>query len=220
MGKSKERTEMENLARQLYRDHKKVLDFILEHGAGSDFALAAHRLFGNNPEHGQTFDVKGRSYVYTGLNDRHFSFIPVSWHDALGKFGRSWKGCENWWAGLPLICWIEIDKHNNKNGGYLKLTAEVGSLHDYEFRKALIENIAALNRDNQLNIAFSKGATVEGAKFSRFFRSNTVNVDDIQNSEEIFVKIEALLNKFRAEFDAVASVLPEFLERGEVKHNA
>lgn len=220
MGKSTERSEMEKLARQLYRDHRKVLDFILEHGAASDFVLATHSLFGDNPEHGKTFVVKGVNYVYTGLNTRMFSFIPESWHEALGKFGRSWKGCEDWWAGLPLICWVEIFKNSDKKGGFLKLTAEVGPLSNYQSRKTLIESIEAKNHDNQLNISFSKAAKVDGAQFSRFFRRNTISIEDIQNSEEIFVKTEELMNKFKAEFDAVAQILPKFLEHGEVKNNA
>jgi len=218
MGKSTERTEMEKLARQLYRDHRKVLDFILEHGAASDFVLATHSLFGDNPEHGKTFVVKGVNYVYTGLNARMFSFIPESWYEALGQFGRSWKGCEDWWAGLPLICWVEIIKNSDKKGGFLKLTAEVGPLSNYQSRKTLIESIEAQNDDNQLSISFSKAAKVEGAQFSRFFRRNTSSIDDIQNSEEIFVKTEELMNKFKAEFDAVAQILPEFLKNGEVKN--
>jgi len=220
MGNSTERSEMEKLARQLYRDHRKVLDFILEHGAASDFVLATHSLFGDNPEHGKTFLVKGVNYVYTGLNARMFSFIPESWYEALGQFGRSWKGCEDWWAGLPLICWVEIGKHSDKKGGFLKLTAEVGPLSNYQFRKTLIESIEAKNDGNQLNISFSKAAKVEGAQFSRFFRRNTISIEDIQNSEDIFVKTEELMNKFKAEFDAVAQILPEFLKNGEVKNNA
>lgn len=220
MGKSQERTEMQKLARQLYRDHRKVLDFILEHGAASDFVLATHRLFGDNPQRGDDFAVKEVNYVYTGLNARMFSFIPESWYEALGQFSRIWKGCEDWWAGLPLICWVEIGKHSNKKGGFLKLTAEVGPLSNYEFRKALIESIEAINDDNQLNISFSKAAKVEGAQFSRFFRRNTISIEDIQNSEEIFVKTEELMNKFKVEFDAVAQILPKFLENGEVKNNA
>ncbi|MCH4541940.1 PDDEXK-like family protein [Ochrobactrum sp. A-1] len=218
MGKSTERSEMEKLARQLYRDHRKVLDFILEHGAASDFVLATHSLFGDNPEHGKTFVVKGVNYVYTGLNARTFSFIPESWYEALGQFGRRWKGCEDWWAGLPLICWVEIGKHSDKKGGFLKLTAEVGPVSNYQFRKTLIESIEAKNDGNQLNISFSKAAKDEGAQFSRFLRRNTISIEDIQNSEEIFVKTGELMNKFKAEFDAVAQILPEFLENGEAKN--
>lgn len=220
MGKSKERTEMESLARQLYRDHKKVLDFILEHGAGSDFALAAHRLLGDNPDHGQEFEIKGRKYIYTGLNDRMFSFLPANWHEALCGFDLSWEGCERWWAGLPLICWVEIGAHADGKRGYLKLTAEVGPIKDYGFRKSLIERIELMKTEKELNISFTKGAKREGALYSRFFHSNGANLDDTQNSEEIFLKIENLVNKFKDEFDAVASVLPEFREYGSVKNNA
>ncbi|MFX3657506.1 hypothetical protein ACJBPN_10535 [Streptococcus suis] len=45
-------------------------------------------------------------------------------------------------------------------------------------------------------------------------------LEDVQDSEEIFSEIENLINKFKDEFDAVASVLPEFREYGSVKNNA
>ncbi|MBB6262204.1 hypothetical protein FHS77_002776 [Paenochrobactrum gallinarii] len=220
MGKSKERSEMETLARQLYREHKKVLDFILEHGAGSDFALAAHRFFGDNPDFGQGFEVKDRKYIYRGLNDRMFSFLPANWHEALGGFDLNWEGCERWWAGLPLICWVEIGTHADGKKGYLKLTAEVGPIKDYDFRKSLIERIESTKTDQRLSISFTKGAKREGALYSRFFNSNVANLEDVQDSEDILLKIENLMNKFVDEFDAVARILPEFREYGSVKNNA
>ncbi|NEJ11082.1 hypothetical protein GR238_37940, partial [Rhizobium leguminosarum] len=67
-GMSKKRSEMENLARQLYRDHKRVLDFIIEHGSGSDFALAVHRLFGENPHRGEITNIAGHNFVYSSLS--------------------------------------------------------------------------------------------------------------------------------------------------------
>lgn len=220
MGTSKERSEMEALARQLYRENKKVLDFILEHGAGSDFVLATHRLFGDNPVFGAPFEIKGRQYIYTGINDRMFSFLPSSWHEALDGFKLSWEGCDRWWAGLPLICWVEIGRHTDGKKGYLKLTAEVGPIKNYEFRKNLIERIESTKVDQRLSISFTKAAKREGALYSRFFHSNVAKLDDVQDSEEIFSEIENLINKFKAEFDAVANELPEFLAYGSVKNNA
>ncbi len=46
VGMSTDQSEMEKLAKQLYRDHKKVLDFVMEHGSGSDFSIAAESVLG------------------------------------------------------------------------------------------------------------------------------------------------------------------------------
>ncbi|MFS2325374.1 PD-(D/E)XK nuclease family protein [Brucella sp. H1_1004] len=209
MGNSSERTEMEALARKMYREHKKVLDFILEHGAGSDFALAAHRIFGDNPNHGDEFNIRDRKFTYTGLNARTFSFVPASWLAGIGGFSKNWKGCEKWWAGLPFICWMEIVTHADGKQGHLKIVAEIGPLEDYEFRKRLIEGIEDLSAEHNLSIGFQSGAKQKGTMYSRFLRRNTEKLDDVQNSEEIFRKIEILIHRFNDAFDRIGVILPE-----------
>ena len=46
-GMSEERDEMEQLARALYRQHRKVLDFIWDHGSSTNFSLARDEVFGD-----------------------------------------------------------------------------------------------------------------------------------------------------------------------------
>jgi hypothetical protein len=60
-------TELAKLARQLYQRHKKVLDFIIEHGVGTDFATAARTLFGNNPKRGTGEMIGKGAYVFATL---------------------------------------------------------------------------------------------------------------------------------------------------------
>ena len=105
-GMSEERTEMKRLARQLYRDHKKVLDFVIKHGAGSDFAMAARMLFGEDPKPFETVDIDNNKFVFSGLNNTQASFLPFAWYEQLSRDARVWSGCEDWWATLPLIAWL------------------------------------------------------------------------------------------------------------------
>lgn len=213
-GMSKERNEMELLARQLYRRHKKVLDFVIEHGAASEFAMAARSLFGEDPDRFARIKIDSTEVVFTGLANSLVSFLPLSWYEGLGKDAYAWPGCENWWAGFPVISWLQLWASNDGVKGTLWLYAEVGPLSDYEFRKALIERIQSVVETDALKIAFQKGAANEGKQFSKFLKKNVVQIVDIHNSDELESGIKKLLANFRNEFDAIGAILPQFLERG------
>lgn len=185
-GMSKERSQMENLARQLYRDHKKVLDFIIEHGSASDFALAVHRLFGENPQRGEIANIGGRDFIYFGLSKSLVSFLPVRWREELDGTKGTWSGCENYWAGYPFISWVEIRAGNDGAKGHLKLTAEIGPLSNHEIRKGIIEALKTAAAQNGLTrIQFQNGAAEEGRLYSRFLRKNMTVVNDIHDTDEI-----------------------------------
>ncbi|WP_162258935.1 MULTISPECIES: PD-(D/E)XK nuclease family protein [Mesorhizobium] len=215
-GMSKELLEMQKLARQLYREHRKVLEFVQTHGAGSDFALAARNLFGENTDYLGQISIGGRDYIFNALSNSNVSFLPLNWYEALGEDTLEWPGCEDWWAGYPLIVWLDMWNNPQKNGGGLKLHVEVGPLADHEFRKGVIERIQSIAEEKKLaNIRFQNGATDKAKKFSKFFRNNTANVEDVQNVEIIEDQIKVLLKKFQPEFDAVGSILSEFKRYGK-----
>lgn len=208
-GMSALRTEMEILARKLYRDHKKVIDFVIEHGAGSDFALAARAIFGENPKPlSDVVEVEGLPLLFSGLSNSQVSFVPQSWLAQLRASDKTWLGCENWWAGLPVIVWLEITTESDGIKGKIKLSAEVGPLTPPQDRARLIERIKELNLPN---IQFQSGAADPGRRYSRFFKKNTINVDDVHASEEIERKIRALIGRFSNEIDAVSGALAAFV---------
>lgn len=208
-GMSAQRTEMEILARKLYRDHKKVIDFVIEHGAGSDFALAARAIVGDNPKPlSEIVEVAGLPLLFSGLSNSQVSFVPKSWLEPLRASAKAWPGCENWWAGLPVILWLEIATERDGIKGKVKLSAEVGPLSPSRDRARLIEHIKALNLPN---IQFQSGAADAGRRYSRFFKKNTISVDDVHDSEEIERKIRALIDRFRDEIIAVSGALAAFV---------
>ncbi|MBD9624985.1 hypothetical protein IB279_18810 [Ensifer sp. ENS06] len=84
----KKRSEMETLARQLYKDHKKSLDLLKEHGSGSGFEPAVHRLFGNNPQREKAIRIGNGEFIYSGLAKSHVSFLPAQWQKTLEKTRR------------------------------------------------------------------------------------------------------------------------------------
>ncbi len=213
-GMSEERSEMEVLARQLYRDHKKVFDFVMEHGASSDFVLAVHALFGDNPDRFSIVSIDKSEYVFVGLSSNVLSFLPKSWFDALDNKDPRWEGCDKWWAGYPLIVWFQLWSGNDGTKGSLKLYAEVGPIAAYEVRLSLISEIQSSAKSSDLkSIAFQKGAADKGKLYSRFLKKNSISVEDIHDADQLSAAMKKLLNKFQLEFGAVAEVLGKYSKK-------
>lgn len=203
---------METLARQLYRDHKKALDLIKEHGSGSAFESAVRRLFGDNLLRGKAVRIGNGEFIYSELAKSHVSFLSAQWQKALEKTRNKWRGCENWWAGYPLITWVEIRAGDDGIKGYLKLNAEVGPVSDHSVRKVIIESIkATASAKGSDRIEFQAGASDKGRLYSRFLRKNSITVNDIRDTDQIVRNFVELVDRFEPEFDLIASVIPQFL---------
>lgn len=208
-GMNKELSEMERLAKELYREHKKVLDFVIEHGSSSDFSIAAEMLFGENTNQFETIEIDNQSFVFSGLSNNTVSFLPEDWYKALK--GATWEGCENWWAKLPLIAWLRLSTGSENGKGTIGLYAEVGPISDHAIRTKMIEAIKLeATKSSNGKIAFQKGATDEGRRYSRFFKKNSATVDDTQDTEKLAATMKKLLNDFRQEFNIVTSALYNF----------
>lgn len=211
-----ERLKLEKLARELYRDHKKVLDFIVENGKSTDFALAAESIFGENIEYLDVCAVDGAEFAYSSSDSSSVSFLPLEWFNAFGGHEHYWHGCEDWWAGFPLITWIQLTVGADGMNGQVRLYGEVGPLADHAFRTDLIKAIQGCSEgDRQLRIKFQRGATDEGKRYSRFFKKNAFPVDDVHDHDKIAIVIQKALKSFKPEFQAIAAVLPPFVRHGK-----
>lgn len=209
---SKEHPDLSNLVNQLYRDQKKTLDFIRKDTPDSGFELAVRRLFGDNPERGKTVRIGNREYVYSNPKKNLVSFLPARWHEELEKTKGAWSGCENWWAGYPLIVWVEMQAGDDGATGYLKLNSEVGPISNYEIRKGLIRAIkVAASADGSERIEFPIGAMDKGRLYSRFLRNNSIVVNDIYNADETERRFVELVSGFEPEFELIANVIPQSL---------
>ena len=210
-GMSKGRSELENLARQFYRDQKTTLDLIKAPSIGSGFEPAVDRLFGVNPERGKTVRIGSRGFKYSSRVKNLVSFLPARWHDELDKTKGAWSGCENWWAGYPLIAWVEMRASDDGATGDLKLTAEVGPVSNHKVRNGMIRAIkSAASAKGMERIQFPAGASDKGRLYSRFFRDNSIAVSDIRDTGEMERKLVQLVAGFEPEFELVASVMPQF----------
>ena len=216
VGVSSERDAMERLARQLYRENRKVFDFIWEHGAGSVFSIAAEELFGEDAEYLDRVEIDGETYRFNHVDQRMTSFLPESWFKALGAKKFTWEGCENWWAKYPLIVWLQLAENADGTSGQLTIYAEVGPLSEHTFRKGLIQAIEAAGEGlANSRIKFQRTAADEGKRFSKFFKENSIELKDVQDSEEIGAAMKKLLKRFQPEFEAIGAILPAFVTYGK-----
>ena len=215
VGMSEERKELEQLAKQLYRDHGPILDFIFEHGKATDFSQACEAVFGEDLSNGEIIEVDGHGFVFHRSNPRQFSFLPLTWFEAFGDGESNWPGCETWWLGKPVIMWIQLIGNDGKKGK-IQLVAEVGPVEDHQARRELITAIEGLKTDNgKLRISFQRGAADEGRRYSKFFKNNILPIEDVQNQDNIADAIKRVLEKFRPEIAAVSETLSLFAARND-----
>ncbi|XOK10750.1 hypothetical protein ACI6PO_10550 [Agrobacterium tumefaciens] len=208
---SKGRSETHDLARQLFRDQKKMLDLIKRDRPESGFATAVFRLFGDRPKRGKTVRIGKHEFQYSSHEKSLVSFLPARWHEELDKTKGAWSGCENWWAGYPLIGWVEMRASDDGTTAHLKLHAEVGPVSDHKFRKGIIEAIRVTASEKGLErIQFPVGASDKGRLYSRFLRENSIAISDSRNADEIAKRFTELIASFEPEFELVSSVIPKF----------
>lgn len=213
LGMSAGGKEMERLARRLYREHRKALDFVVQNGTSTDFAFAARDLFGEEPDAFEKVTISEQHFAFCGMGNDHVSFLPWSWYETFDGHKHDWPGCEGWWSGFPVIVWLKIAETGEGTEGQLKLYAEVGPISDHVFRKHLIESIQQVaEKQNLPRIKFQSGAANEGKRYSKFFKDNSQHVNDLNDSEEVAKVMKDLLKSFRAEFEAIEGILPQFVE--------
>ncbi|MEY9563922.1 hypothetical protein [Sinorhizobium fredii] len=208
---SKGRSETHDLARQLFRDQRKVLDLIKKDRSGPGFATAVFRLFGDKPERGKTVRIGKHELKYSSHEKSLVSFLPAQWREELDKTKGAWSDCENWWAGYPLIAWVEIRASDDGTTAHLKLHAEVGPVSNHKVRKGIIEAIRVAAYAKGLErIQFPVGASDRGRLYSRFLRENSIAISDSRNADEIAKRFTELIASFEPEFELVSSVIPKF----------
>ena len=207
---SSEATSMVKLARQLYRDHRKVIDFIVTHGSDTEFGMAMRSVFGDEWEGKKEREAEIDSYWYElgSIRKDRCDFLPVEWTAPLYKDPKGkqikWILSQDYWLNYPITCWFEIQQAQKGTGGKLTLFGEVGPIKSNDVRVGLIDlvKLAAKNSE-KLKIGFRRDATQEGRKFARFYKGNSVDIKDVHDPEAIAAKARQLLEKFRPEFDAI-----------------
>lgn len=209
-GVSREAEEMEKLARDLYRAHRKAMDFIIEHGSGSAFFFAArHLLKERATEEDGTTIVGGRALISGGQRSDKAWFIIRDWNELFRAGERIWPGCKGWWMEVPLVITVSLKEDKDGEGGTLRIQVEVGPLTPPTLRARLIAAIKeAAERKELQTIQFQSAAAEEGRRFSKFIRkNNTASIKDVHDSDEIMKQIEVLIQRQQKELNVVTEAL-------------
>lgn len=204
-GSSDVQKEMQQLAKKLYKENRKVIDFIVENGSQTALDLALAQ-FSDDEEIKlkSTLVINGCQLVVEGLGKRYVSVIPVEWIEALGgpafadpeqKDKYLWQGCENWRLPYPLGMWFEIQERPASKHFQVYIAAELGPLKDSEQRILLVD---CLNKEldkaefqkRGRKTWFTASARKDGAKYSRFYSENPMisEADDIPQIKDAIEK--------------------------------
>ena len=216
--------EMIELAGRLYREHRKVLDFVVEHGADNSFVMACKRIVGKNMYDSDDylgFEVNGKKFVYWDSSTRRLWFMPKSWYDAFGGKGIYWYGCDDWGSGFPLSCVLQLHPLTKEKSAFMDLSAYVGPLDDHKFRQKLIGAIKDTASEHELNdkIGFRKGAADKGTKYSAFLnaKERKKTILDENDEEEISQAMIDLLSDFYEPFEKISKCLHQFKKYGKTE---
>ncbi len=206
------------IAQKLYREHREVIDFIVEKGSQSELGLAFASIVakGDFPKKGDAFTSNDVEYIVQGISNRWVSFIPRDWSDKLNIDGLPktdigeevfWEGCEKWRSGYPVCIWIGIHPKEDK----IEIVGEIGPLSNPSQRLSLVHSIS-----KHVNTAkFYKTAYKEGTKYSRFF-TNKASIKDNTDSEEIYQKAKGVIDSQIAPLvDQVSIALDNFVSKIE-----
>lgn len=159
-------------------------------------------------EAGRAFCVNGRRFRIDRLGPASLSFLPDAWAAPFDKGRDHWSGCETWWAGYPMIAWVELRRSSDDYRWQLRLNCEVGPLCPADLRKELIGTIKRFAaQDNLDRIQFTSNATKARSLYSRFLKGGTIDLERADDAALIASQIEDLLEEFEPELQVVARSL-------------
>ena len=209
--------DMKVLARQIYQDNKKALDFIFEHGMSNEFDYAVTQFLGDENARmisGDLFAINEIQYEFVSRNQREFHFIPRNWANIFNAINSSednhitepWPGCEKWRShGLPMVMWLDFIERKNKNGTNfsIRLTVELGPISDSELRLQLVTALSEeFKTTKSTRLKFQSLAYQDGAMYSKCL-SIKDNLKDPQDSTEITALLEKHISKFEKDYVSI-----------------
>lgn len=226
-GSSDVEQRMQQLAKKLYKENRKVIDYIVENGSQTALDLALAQ-FSEDEELNlkSTITIAGRKLVVEGLGKRHVSVIPAEWREALGgeRFADPsaeerylWHGCERWRLPYPIGIWFEIQERPRSSTYQVYFAAEIGPIKDSDERIRLINCL----HDELDNLPFQKrgkknwftaSARKDGAKYSRFYSENP-RISEADDISQIKDAIEKNWSQFDEIIDPVAKGLKGFFAK-------
>jgi len=215
---SEDEEKMIKIAQKLFREHREVIDYIVDKGSHSELGMAFSTLMQESkyPKEGDSFTIKNIEYIVQATSNRWISFLPKTWIEELDKYTHDnsnkddatpWVGCDQWGrSNYPISIWAGIHAKVDT----VEVVAEIGPLENTDQRKKLISSI---KENVEKGAKFTKKATDEGAMYSRFFSAKKNSIKDVTDSEEIRNVVVSLLSeKFTELVGPVSIALERFVE--------
>ncbi len=195
---NRKHAEIEGIVHLIHQKNKSLLDLIGKEPPVDYFTQAVALIR-------QDHAFEAAAFAIHEHKKNSLSFMPNAWRRELELHRHSWDGCERWWAGFPLIAWIELRPVTASRKAHLRIIAEVGPLHDYSFRKSLIETIRQGGQEQRLQrVKFPAGATDQTCRYSRFFHGNSIEIE-LSSGELLARDIRNLIDSFGPEINLVAA---------------
>lgn len=206
---------IQEIAKRLYREHRRVIDYIVEHGSQTVLNEAFSLLVGGSSDK-QRFTVNDVELTQVRGTKKWLSFIPVAWLDLLEEAKRSsepplaeWPGCENWRLPMPIGLWVQLQE--DSKGIKIRMGMEVGPLSHFENRLALINEIESEARAQAKPVSFRKSAKEPGAKYS-IFMSTDEQAKNADNPDELKKDLEKALGQLMPYVDSVTTALTRWVD--------
>ena len=185
-----EEQRIREIAKGLYRQHRRVIDYIVENGSQTVLTEAFTTLIIDYPER-KEFEIDGVRFILMRSGKRWLSFNPVKWQSLFDSAATdlkvdnlTWGGCENWRLPVPVGFWVQMRETNGVHK--LKVAIEVGPLKHYPQRILLIEKIEAHIAAHNKRAEFRKSAKEPSAKYSIFkSKDKKTSPDDVDQVSEM-----------------------------------
>lgn len=197
----------------LFEKAFQILDLLEQSPPNITFELAAKTLIENSGAD-QLLRASGQLYVVNSLKPSSVSFLPQGWVTCLEQGRGRWSGCDNWWAGYPLIAYLQMRPDPDGQGQQLLLNCEVGPMAPDELRQDLVRLIKRLGSEAKLTrIKFRSDAMKPKTLYSRFLTDSALRIERPGDIDLLARRMCSLLADFEPEMKVVARSISQLFER-------
>lgn len=197
----------------LFEKAFQILSLLEQSPPNNTFELAAKTLIENSGAD-QLLRAGGQLYVVNSLKPSSVSFLPQEWVTGLEQGRNRWSGCDNWWAGYPLIAYLQMRPDPDGAGQQLSLNCEVGPVAPSELRQDLVRLIRRFASEERLTrIKFRSDAMNLKTLYSRFLTGATLPVERPDDAELLTRGMSAILADFVPEMKVVARSISQLFDR-------
>lgn len=197
----------------LFNKAFQILSLLEQSPLNNTFELAAKTLMEKGGS-GRLLRASGQLYIVDSLKPSSLSFLPQGWVTCLEQGRGRWSGCDNWWAGYPLIAYLQMRPDPDGPGQQLLLNCEVGPVAPDELRQDLVRLIKRSGSEAKLTrIKFRSDAMHPKTLYSRFLKDSALRVERPDDIDLLARRMCSLLADFEPEMGVVAKSISQLFDR-------